>query len=144
MVHGFMLSSRKIVKKMRKSLIVLLAMPLLLSCRESFDRRLQREAREFTENKCPMEPEPGTLLDSTVYDPKTRVYTRWFSLSPQNEAAVLANAPLLHRNLVRQLAGDVDFKAVKEKGVTFRYVYRSQSRGEVVYETLVKAEEYGR
>jgi len=127
---------------MHKSLIVFLTLPMLLSCHESFDRRLQREAREFTESKCPMEPEPGTLLDSTVYDPQSRVYTRWFSLSPQNEAAVLANSPLLRRNLLRQLAGDVDFKAVKDKEVTFRYVYRSQSTGKIIYDTSIKAEEY--
>lgn len=129
---------------MRKIWTMVLALPMFFSCQENFDQRLQREAREFTENKCPMEPEPGTQLDSTTYDPQSHVYTRWFSLSPQNEEAVRANAPLLRRSLVHQLMGDVDFKAVKDKGVTFRYVYRSQTTGALVYDTNIKAEEYRR
>ena len=43
---------------------------VLTSCHENFDKRLEREAREFTENRCPQEPEPGTRLDSTTYHPE--------------------------------------------------------------------------
>lgn len=127
---------------MHKLLYICLFAYVFASCQEDFDKRLQREAQEFTETKCPMEPETGTRLDSTTYDPQSHIYTRWFSLSQQNEAAVLANAPLLRRSLVHQLIDDVDFKAVKENGVTFRYVYRSLQTGKIVYDTNIKAEEY--
>ena len=115
---------------------------VLTSCHENFDKRLEREAREFTENRCPQEPEPETRLDSTTYHPEQHVYTLWYSLAAANEAAMREQTALMHRLLVRELVGDVNYKMLKDEGITFRYVYRSQATGAVVYDTQVKAEEY--
>ena len=127
--------------KPKASYCLLLALGLV-ACQENFDKRLQREAQEFTANHCPMEPAPGTRLDRATYSPAARTNTLWYSLSPANEQATRENAGLLPRLLVRELSGDVNFKAVKDEGITFRYVYRSQTTGEVVYDTKVTADEY--
>lgn len=113
-----------------------------LSCQENFDKRLQREAHEFTENHCPQEPEPGSRLDSTTYNPQTHTYALWYSLSLENENALRGNTPLLRRQLIQQLREDVNYKAVKEHGVTFRYIYRSQQTGSLLYDTQIEADEY--
>lgn len=115
---------------------------LLSACQESFDHRLAREAREFTQNSCPYEPEPGTRLDSVAYDIKTRTYTFYYSLAAINSEIMETNSPLLHRLLLRKLTASAEMKALKDERVTFAYVYRSQGTGKVVYTTLITASEY--
>lgn len=121
---------------------ILSAFLSLTACQESFDKRLQREARDFTENHCPQEPEPGTLLDSTTYAPNERVYTLWYSLAPENETAIRERTELLHQLLLHELVADVNYINLKNEGITFRYVYRSQQTGALIYETQIKAKEY--
>ena len=121
---------------------ILSAFVRLTACQESFDKRLQREARDFTENHCPQEPEPGTQLDSTTYAPNERVYTLWYSLAPENETAIRERTELLHQLLLHELVADVNYINLKNEGITFRYVYRSQQTGALIYETQIKAKEY--
>ena len=121
---------------------ILSAILSLTACQESFDKRLQREARDFTENHCPQEPEPGTQLDSTTYAPNERVYTLWYSLAPENETAIRERTELLHQLLLHELVADVNYINLKNEGITFRYVYRSQQTGALIYETQIKAKEY--
>ena len=121
---------------------ILSAFLSLTACQESFDKRLQREARDFTENHCPQEPEPGTQLDSTTYAPNERVYTLWYSLAPENETAIRERTELLHQLLLHELVADVNYINLKNEGNTFRYVYRSQQTGALIYETQIKAKEY--
>lgn len=121
---------------------ILSAILSLTACQESFDKRLQRETRDFTENHCPQEPEPGTQLDSTTYAPNERVYTLWYSLAPENETAIRERTELLHQLLLHELVADVNYINLKNEGITFRYVYRSQQTGALIYETQIKAKEY--
>lgn len=129
---------------MRFCPILILSTFALAACQESFDKRLQREAREFTANHCPQEPEPGSRLDSTTYDPADRTYTSWYSLNANNELVLSSNTPLLRHRLLKQLAADVNHKALKDEQVNFRFVYRSQATGNVIYETRIEAGEYAR
>lgn len=130
---------------MMRRYISILSIFILLtcsSCFESFDKRLQREAREFTENHCPQVPEPGTLLDSTTYDITSRTYTLWYSLSTANAEVYTANIPLLHQALLERLLDDVNYKSLKDHNVIFRYVYTSQQNRRVIYQTQIGPNEY--
>ena len=44
--------------------------------------------------------------------------------------------------LVKELREDVNYKALKDEGVVFHYVYRSQQSGNVLFETRITKEEY--
>lgn len=44
--------------------LLLLLPTILISCKDGFDKDLEREAKEFTTNRCPIEVESGTTLDS--------------------------------------------------------------------------------
>lgn len=126
------------------SILSLLILLTCSSCFESFDKRLQREAREFTENHCPQVPEPGTLLDSTTYDITSRTYTLWYSLSAANAEVYSANISQLHQALLERLLDDVNYKSLKDHDVIFRYVYMSQPNGQVIYQTQITPNEYAR
>lgn len=123
-------------------LFAVLGLAMFAGCQESFDARLTREAREITQKHCPKEPEPGTRLDSVSYEAATRTITFWYSLSANNEAALKDKGALMHEMIARQLRSDIDYKACKDEGIDFRYVYRSQTSGSLVYETRVKKDEY--
>ena len=115
---------------------------LFVSCQESFDKRLAREAGEFTREKCPFEPQPGCRLDSTTYEISSRTYTLWYSISAESEAILKRREADMRLLLVKELHEDVNYKALKDEGVIFHYVYRSQLSGNVLFETRITKEEY--
>lgn len=124
--------------------LFLLILTGLVACQESFDKRLQREAHDYTEQNCPLQVEPGNRLDSTSYSPANQTYTSWFTLDANYERALRDNEPLLRERLLNELTGDVNYKSLKDHGVTFRYVYRSAATGRTVYDTSFEAHEYRR
>lgn len=128
--------------KHRYFLGFILLSSIFTSCQESFDERLCREAKEFTKNHCPQEPEKGTRLDSTTYNIQSRTYTQWYSLETLNEQILSNNMPLLKQALLKRLIADVNYKALKDEDITFRYVYYSQNNGRIVYQTSITAKEY--
>lgn len=73
--------------------LLLLLPTILISCKDGFDKDLEREAKEFTTNRCPIEVESGTTLDSLTYDPNRRIYTSYYSLNGTNEPFYSSNAP---------------------------------------------------
>ncbi len=128
---------------MKKAILpTLLAALLCAACQESFDKRLQREAREYTERHCPAEPEPGTRLDSVTYTPFTKEYALCYTLSPENERTVRENSALMRHSLRESLASNVEYKELKKRGVTFRFVYRSAATGRTVYDTSLTRADY--
>lgn len=128
---------------MRLLALCSIAILLQTACQENFDNRLQRETREFTKNHCPQEIEPGCILDSISYDCTNRTYTWWYQLSDTGVWVFQQNASLLHHRLKENLQNDTELKALKSKGINFRYVYRSSCQGNIVYETTIQVDEYG-
>jgi len=55
---------------------------------------------------------------------------------------LLGRTTLLRANLVAQLIADVNYKEVKDKGITFRYVYMSEHSERPLFETKITAAEY--
>lgn len=45
--------------------LLLLLPTILISCKDGFDKELEREAKDFTTNRCPIEVESGTTLDTS-------------------------------------------------------------------------------
>lgn len=93
--------------------LLLLLPTILISCKDGFDKELEREAKDFTTNRCPIEVESGTTLDSLTYDPNRRIYTSYYSLNGTNEPFYSSNAPLLHQMLLQRLKSSADYKDIK-------------------------------
>lgn len=115
---------------------------LLQSCQSNFDKRLQKEAEEYTASNCPQAVEEGTKLDSITYNTQSRVYTLHYAVNAYNEQALQQKSNLMHQLLLNNLRNDVNYKEVKDNGVTFCYIYRSENSGCIVYKTEIKAAEY--
>lgn len=122
--------------------LLLLLPTILISCKDGFDKDLEREAKEFTTNRCPIEVESGTTLDSLTYDPNRRIYTSYYSLNGTNEPFYSSNASLLHQMLLQRLKSSADYKDIKAAKVTFGFIYISKTDGHTVYHTEIGPAEY--
>lgn len=114
----------------------------VIGCQENFDKRLEREAQEYTAKHCPEEAEPGTTLDSLSYDVSQRVYSMYYTLSGQNEVVFVSSLAYVRDGLVERLVMDEKTKTIKEHDVVFRFVYRSKQSKKVIYETTLRPSDY--
>jgi len=129
---------------MRKTLLLLAAAVMLTACQETLEERATREAREVTENKCPMPIGDNMYMDSVVFDIPTLTQTQYFRFIGDSDndsvVTILGNA---RQVLVDELRGTAVYKSLMERGVNFRYVYRSTKNRETIYlDVTLKPDDY--
>lgn len=129
---------------MRKTLLLLAAAVMLTACQETLEERAAREAREVTENKCPMPIGDNMYMDSVVFDIPTLTQTQYFRFIGDSDndsvVTILGNA---RQVLVDELRGTAVYKSLMERGVNFRYVYRSTKNRETIYlDVTLKPDDY--
>ena len=130
--------------KKRFYILAAAAAVVLASCQESLEERAAREAREVTETKCPMPIGDNMMLDSIVFDIPTLTQSQYFRFTGLNDndsvVYALRDAKAV---LVTELKSTTAYRALMDRGVSFRYVYRSGRNPEKVYlETTLTPEDY--
>lgn len=125
----------------------LLLLLVFVSCQENFDKRLQREAKEYSVQHCPQQVQEETMLDSTTYDISTRTFTRWFTLSgsldtPQAQEIMQKQQSTLQQALLKELQDDPKWKYCIEKEILFAYKYRSKKTGNIVFQTTLTPRDF--
>ena len=119
---------------MKKLLLVVSSIVLMTACQESLEERAAREAREVTESKCPMPVGSNMYLDSVVFDIPTLTQTQYFRFTgnSDNDSTVekIINNNDLKGTLVQELKNTPSYKALINKGITFRYIYGSTANPE--------------
>lgn len=123
--------------------LTMLACGGFCACQSNFDKRLAKEAKDFTTDNCPQVVEAGTVLDSLTYNQEKHIYGLHYSVSSTNEQALREKGNMMHQLLLNELRNNVSYKEVKAHRVTFRYIYRSQQNHTIVYTTDIQATEYG-
>lgn len=128
---------------MRKTLASLAVLALLSSCQESVLERAAREAREMTETKCPMPVGDNMMLDSVVFDIPSLTQSQYFRvMGALDDEAVFADADT-KALLLGELRNTPSYRALMERDVAFRYIYRSsQSEGKVLLDLTLTPEDY--
>ena len=107
----------------------------LASCRESIHDRFKNEAREYTEQNCPLSMGDGiTVLDSMVYAEKSSggewaIYYSVF-LDEEKKNELMSKKDELERLNLKFVQNSPIFIKQKENGVDFAFVY---------YDALTKA-----
>lgn len=132
---------------MKNILLFATALLLLTSCQESLEERAAREAREVTESKCPMPIGDNMYLDSIVFDIPTLTQTQYFRFTgnSDNDSTVenIISNNDLKGTLVKELKNTPSYKALMNKGISFRYIYGSTAEPEKTYiDITVKKEDY--
>lgn len=132
---------------MKNILLFATALLLLTSCQESLEEKAAREAREVTESKCPMPIGDNMYLDSIVFDIPTLTQTQYFRFTgnSDNDSTVenIVSNNDLKGTLVKELKNTPSYKALMNKGISFRYIYGSTSEPEKTYiDITVTKEDY--
>ena len=129
-------SKLSITAFMKKLFLMVTTIILLTACQESLEERAAREAREVTEAKCPMPIGNNMYMDSVVFNIPTLTQTQYFRFTgdTDNDSVVttLENTNV-KETLVQELKNTPNYKALMQRGVSFRYVYRSTKNPEKTY-----------
>lgn len=101
-----------------------------MSCQESFDKRLMREAQEFTQRHCPQNEDNITRLDSMTYSAENKTLTQWRTIygedSKEQIQLLLKHQNVLKEHLLKALLKDTRWKSCMEEDITFLYTYSTE------------------
>ena len=128
---------------MKRIAIVMMAALLLTACQETLEERCEREAREYTEKKCPALITENVTIDSMTFNKSSHTMTYYYTLD-----GVLDNAEALKEHdlkgmLLKELKNSTETLLYKEAGYNFRYVYFStQKKGTKLFEATFHKKDY--
>ena len=128
---------------MKRIAIVMMAALLLTACQETLEERCEREAREYTEKKCPALITENVTIDSMTFNKSSHTMTYYYTLD-----GVLDNAEALKEHdlkgmLLKELKNSTETLLYKEAGYNFRYVYFStQKKGTKLFEATFHEKDY--
>lgn len=115
----------------------------LASCQESLEDRCAREAKSYTEKKCPAPIGENITIDSVAFERSTHTMCYFYTLTgtADNRKAVEQSNP--RAALLQSIRNSTSVKAYKDAGYSFRYTYYSASkRGEILYTVTIKKGDY--
>ena len=110
---------------MRKFILLACLALGLSACQESLEQRATREAREFTEKKCPMPlgSDGKIVLESIEFDIPTHTWRQHYLLNMLPEAGPFDQAEA-RRLLLDELRNSPSYQPYMDNGFIFHYIYR--------------------
>jgi len=128
---------------MKKIILPILVVMCFVSCQESLEDRCAREAKNYTEKKCPAPVGENTTIDSLVFDKQTHTMCYYYTLSGLADDKDVIDKANPHNALLQEVRNTTSTKAYKDAGYSFKYTYFSQkNRGVVLFEALFTAKDY--
>lgn len=121
-------------KFINTTIVLAAGMLLTLSCQESKGDRFEREAREYTEKKCPqkIDTEGIFVLDSVVFDKLSN--TKHFYNSVMSDETVKQafeeKKNEMYDQLLSAIINDPTLRQLKEEGITIVYSYADRDTGD--------------
>lgn len=114
--------------------------------RETKDEKFKRDFELFTQKDCPKLMDPCTRMDSVCYDIGSRTMTEYYTvMSDLDVDSIYANEKVMEsfrETMLKGLKSSIQLKKYKDEGISFRYLYRSLSTGEVRLELIYTPEDY--
>lgn len=130
---------------MKKIFYAALTVLLLAACQESLEDRCAREAKEYTEKKCPAPVGENTVIDSLVFDRGTHTMHYYYTLSGNADNAQAVSAVDARNLLLNQIKNATSIKAYKDNGYNFAYTYYSaKDKGKVLFNVTFTEKDYKR
>ncbi|MBQ8655714.1 MAG: hypothetical protein IJ527_01430 [Prevotella sp.] len=128
---------------MKKLSVLLFASVLLTACQESMEERCAREAREYTQQKCPAFINKVTRIDSLTFDVATHTISYCYSFIGAADVPGSVKEEEARLLLLNEVKNSTNLKAYRDEGYNIRYVYHSESRpGEVMYDVTFTKKDY--
>lgn len=128
---------------MKKIVLGVFSVLMLTACQETMDERCAREAREYTEKKCPAKIIDGVTIDSLVFYPKSRTLTYYYTADGVIDNAEALKEYDLRGMMLKELKNSTAMKDYKEAGYNFGYVYYStKNKGTRLFEATFREKDY--
>ncbi len=120
---------------------------VLLSChrQQTFDDKTLADIRDFNDREAPKQMDPVTTLDSMGYQQEDRTLTYFYTLSGMaDDPSVLTDEIVQAQQeaLLENLRVSIQLKPYKEQGISFEYLYYSQTTGQLLMRYLFTADDY--
>lgn len=129
--------------KISKIALVIIGCCLLTACQESLEERCAREAREYTEKKCPMQIDKYTVMDSMSFVQSTHTIIYAYTLHDLLDDTIYLNKQNPRELLLKELKNSTSLKLYKEAGYSFCYTYRSaKNNGTKLFEATFHEKDY--
>ena len=121
----------------------LLLMLALTACQESLEERCAREAREYTEKKCPALVTKDVTIDSVTFDQRTHTMSYYYTMGGVMDDAAALKQHDVRGMLLKELKNTTSMQLYKEAGYNFRYIYFSKKeKGKKLFKTTFKEKDY--
>lgn len=128
---------------MKKILYTIFAISVLTACQESLEDRCAREAKEYTEKKCPAPIGENTVIDSLVFERSTHTMHYYYTLSGNADNPEAVSAINVRELLLNQIKNTTSIKAYKDNGYNFAYTYYSEkNKGKVLFSETFTEKDY--
>ena len=128
---------------MKHLTLALLSTVLLAACQESLEDRCAREAKEYTEKKCPAPIGENTILDSIVFERTSHTMHYYYTLSGAADDKSTVEKVNPRANLLQEVRNATSVKTYKDAGYNFTYTYLSKSSPRtVLFETTITRKDY--
>lgn len=130
----------------RASIIILfVAACTLTAChRTTLEDQAENMAKDYTERYCPTPVQNMQRTDSIAFNRQTHTLAFYYTLTDRAddpENIKLVNGKIT-KALLKELKENTSYKAYKEAGYNFRYVFRSQKNGNTLYEKTFSKKNY--
>ena len=117
-----------------------------ISCkRTTFDDKISVDTKEFTQKNCPQELDSYTRMDSMSYDRKSRTINYYYAVKDLPDVDSIYTESTIEdfrSDLLEDIRTSIPLKEHKEEGISFRYVYVSSTRGNVLMDITLTKEDY--
>lgn len=137
------------MQKHHKKLTAIVALCTLIVCgackQETKDEQFKKDFEQFTQKECPKEIDLFIQLDSANYNIESRTLNYHYTLEEELDHDTIYDEKtkdLFHENILKSLKTSIQLKPYKDEGITFRYIYRSNSTGKTLLELTFTAEQY--
>ena len=128
---------------MKHLVILLLATIMLTACQESLEDRCAREAREYTEKKCPTLVIKDVTLDSLSFDKATHTMKYYYTLGGVLDDSAALKKHNLKAALLKELKNTTSMQQYKDAGYNFRYTYFSHKQpGKKLFDVVYREKDY--
>lgn len=128
---------------MKKILLTASAVLLLAACQESLEEKCAREAKTYTEKKCPAPINENTQIDSLAFEASTHTLHYYYTLSGNADDKQLIEKVNPRQALLEEVKNATAMKLYKEAGYNFSYTYRSKKNpNEILFETTITLKDY--
>lgn len=115
---------------------------VLMSCHRSLDEQIRIETDKYTRKECPKRQDECTILDSLTYtyNDSVRIHACHYSLSGYLDNDSVYTREVVNgfrENVLEDIRTNLNYRRLREHHVTFAYHYRSATKKDKEYITLV-------